>query len=165
MPKQYAAFYDRSPATINGALTIQEYNPATRGVKKLINKIPARSGQGSYVNHSWVRGKSPIPYNVEVEGQRLYLWLRPRLKEGTILAPARGIGEFWPISSSPAGERVIEAAETGQIREDIGLHDENYFEGSAGCIVIVSDKDFLALHAVLHELKNEGVVYLPLTVL
>lgn len=124
------AYYDRKPGTIEGLFTLQTVE---NGVPtKLFNRLPARSGQQSYCDTDWVRGQSPIPMG------RHFLWLDP-VNPGTWPKTPGGIGEFYPISSGLMNRRIIMAEDTGKVRMDIGLHPENAYPGSAGCIVLLHD--------------------------
>jgi hypothetical protein len=163
--KQYRLFYDRQKGTIEGFLTLQVTDQQTDKTTKILDKIPARSGQAALADTSWERGKSPIPFNSQVQGKELWVHLTPIKQEGTILAPSKGIGEAWPVSTSLSEKDTIWHANGKQKRTLIRIHDENNNRGSAGCIVIVHDSDYMDLHAALHELKNEGLRVIPLTVL
>jgi hypothetical protein len=162
---QYRLFYDRQRDTIEGFLTLQVTNQLTGVTIKTLNRLPARSGQNPLANTSWERGKSPIPFNNQVQGKELWVHLSPIKQEGTILAPPKGIGEAWPVSTSLSEKDTIWHANGKQKRTLIRIHDENNYRGSAGCIVIVNDSDYMALHAAFHELKNEGLRVIPLVVL
>lgn len=166
MAKQYKAFYDRQPNTIHGWFTILEYDSEGSEPQKIINRIPAVSGQKGYENSSWATAKSPIPYNVEVKGGKLWLWLSPVAGEisNSPLAPTKGIGEFWPISSSETNRSLIVGLKNQQ-RAHIGGHDDNSLLGTAGCIGYTKDKDTLRVSAVLHSLKEKGIQKIPLEVL
>lgn len=165
MGKQYRLYYDRQKGTIEGFFTLQMTDQVTGKVTKILDRLPARSGQNPLADTSWERGKSPIPFNRQVKGGELWVHLSPVKQEGTILAPPRGIGEAWPVSSSLSDKDTIWHTNGLQKRTLIRIHDENNFKGSAGCIVIVNDSDYMAYHAALHELKNEGLRVIPLTVL
>lgn len=165
MAKQYRLFYDRQRNTIEGFLTLQVTDQVTGKTTKILDRLPARSGQNALANTSWERGKSPIPFNSQVKGSELWVHLAPVMQEGTILAPPRGIGEAWPVSSSLNERNTIWHANGKQKRTLIRIHDENNFRGSAGCIVIVHDSDYMAFHAAMHELKNEGLRVISLVVL
>jgi len=156
----YRAFYDRDINSINGAFTLQVYDPSTPDIppRKIINRIAAVSGQRGHEGTSWHRSKSPIPFSAEVKGGKLWLWLTPMPGEipGSPLAPAKGIGEFWPISSEEFDRtRIIGVA--GQLRTHVGGHDDNMFMGTAGCVGFAKDRDTLHVSAVLHDLKRRGL--------
>lgn len=142
------AFFDRNPKDINGFFTIQKTENGK--TTKLIDRVPARSGQGGYTGSSWVRGKSPIPFTSEVGSVPYRLWLNP-LNVGT-RAGARGIGQFYNISTEE-NPNVIEM--NGKQRLAIGLHEENALPGSAGCIVITVYDDFKDICEVLKNLSHK----------
>lgn len=133
MPEIITAYYDRQPRTIEGFFTIQIFDPKKGGYpRKLFEKMPARSGQQPYADTSDVTAKSPIPFGE----YRLYI--------DTSLSPKEfpktpgGIGEFFSIGSETS-KRIIIDKKSGKTRQDVGLHPENSFNGSAGCIVLVHD--------------------------
>lgn len=142
----YKAFYDRRGDTIEGKFTIQDSdgNP-------IFKRLHARSGQMRAVGTNWMRGQSPIPFSKDVVGEKYHLWLKsmhPHTKAG-----AYGIGEFFQISSSPIDRRLIQGPRPDLIRQDIGLHAENQYPGSAGCIVIVdTDKAYNEVFPFLRDL-------------
>ncbi len=121
------AYFDRNPRNVEGFFTLVEIEGLE--VKPLFQRLPARSGQAGYTKTDWIRGKSPIPY-----GKHL-LWLSP-LDTGKF-ADYNGIGEFYPISNREGAKRVIWGKDG--TRQDIGLHPENKYPGSAGCIVLLVD--------------------------
>ena len=94
----------------------------------------------------WKRGFSGIP-----AGEH-WLWnFKNRTLQVGEINPKNGeIGEFRPISSSKELFRVI-ASKTmsNKRREEIGLHPENGFKGSAGCVVIV--ESFKRLSEMLYD--------------
>lgn len=141
----YKAFYDRRGDTIEGKLTIQDSdgNP-------VFKRLHARSGQMSGVGSNWMRGKSPIPFSDNVLTQKLWLWLQP--VNPFTKAGETGIGEFYPISSGE-NKRIIQGPRPELVRWDIGLHAENKWKGSAGCIVIVdTEKAYREVFPWLREL-------------
>lgn len=127
------AYFDRNPQNVEGFFTLVEIEGLE--VKPLFQRLPARSGQAGYTKTDWVRGKSPIPY-----GKHL-LWLSP-LDTGKF-ADYNGIGEFYPISNREGSKRMIWTEKPSSsflgVRQDIGLHPENKYPGSAGCIVLLVD--------------------------
>ena len=133
MSKIYTAYFDRSFKNIEGKFTIHEYDPETKVTKAPFRQMAARSGQKGYEASSWTRGKSPIPFG------EYFLWLQP--KDRGTEPGARGIGEFYPISNKQDNPRLISNRDREeQERWDIGLHKENALPGSAGCIVLVTDR-------------------------
>jgi len=151
-------FYDRRKGSIDGFLTVID---ATTG-KKLLDKLPARSGQNGYTETNWVPAKSPIPlWQPQVN---YYLHLTP-IENGTVFpTTASGIGLFFPISTHPYNPDLIEQGNNR--RWHVGLHPENAYPGSAGCIVLlwntpVRKAKVQALFALLQDLgKTKSVVQL-----
>lgn len=143
---------------MEGELTLIQREGAIS--KKLFERLPARSGQIGYTQPAkeWIRGKSPIPHGTWL------LWLNSK-DPGKF--EKKGIGEFFPISSTVNNPRLISQAE--KQRWDIGLHPENIFRGSAGCVVLVWDTP--ARHQKVKELFNflrslvKTTPYLKITVL
>lgn len=145
------AFFDRDINTIEGWFSIV----APDGTK-LVNRVRARSGQKGYTNTSWTRSKSPIPFGEF----NLYTTLNNKgLKAGKT-----GIGEAFPIDNR--GDKFTIKQPGGKlIREEIMLHQENMWDGSAGCIVIVRESDWLHVKAVMEELRLRGIAKFPVEVL
>jgi len=134
------AYFDRSSDTVDGKFTIIE-----SGVT-VFKQVHTRSGQRGYTKTNWIRNKSPIPYGEH------WLWLRP-LNPGA--APgATGIGEFYNISSNTNDVLTIVGG-PGEVRRAIGLHAENKYPGSAGCIVVVSLNQFASLSKYFAHLRND----------
>jgi hypothetical protein len=122
-------FYDRRKGSIEGFLTVLD---ATG--KKLFDKLPARSGQNGYTQTNWVPAKSPIPlWQPSVD---YYLHLTP-IHNGSDDFPtnASGTGLFFPISTHPHNPDLIEQGNNR--RWHVGLHPENSYPGSAGCLVLL----------------------------
>jgi len=158
----FTAYFDRNPEDINGLFTVQDHDGG-----KLFNRLPARSGQPGFTNTSWIRGKSPIPYSGELNSNELKIWLK-KPQQFEQWPKASGIGEFWAISNSD-DMRTIRGISKDFIRQDIGLHPENMYKGSAGCIVLVHDTadqiiQVVKLHKFLLKLIGQ-YDYLPLIVL
>lgn len=104
----------------------------------IVKRHPARSGQPdkpgmAYQSTSWISGKSPIPYTDELGGGRYYLWTTPLRNRGQF--DNKGIGWFYPISSSPNNSKLIQSGV--KMRQSIGLHPENMWKGSEGCVVLL----------------------------
>lgn len=133
------AFFDRNLDSIEGFFTIQDELG-----NKLVDRVPARSGQAGHTRTSWKIAKSPIPFG------KFNLHLKPN-NQGQ-KAGAKGIGEFYPIDNQ--GDRMTILSPAGsRKRTEIGLHEENIFKGSSGCIVIVSHQDWLKVQKVLGDLR------------
>ena len=151
----YTAFFDRDTTTVDGWFTIQEFNRKTGRVTKLINRVAARSGQAGYTDTDWVTGQSPIPRGTHT------LYTAP-LNKGQD-AGATGIGEFYPIDN--CGDRTsIWTANRRFRRLNIGLHEENKWRGSAGCVVIVKDKDWEKVKQIIATMRKNKVLFLPLRI-
>lgn len=161
-------YYDRKPNSIEGIFTVKTVDSKTNKIIKEITRIPARSGQSSESNSSWIRGKSPIPWTQESKEasiqksildfpKELWIWLR-NIKQFGEWAGKNGIGEFRNISSNKTDPTTIQSPNNPKlIRKDIGLHPENGFKGSAGCIVLIADTEeqkqrILVLRQYLEEL-------------
>jgi hypothetical protein len=157
-------YFDRNTSTIEGKVTLKILNKETNEVIQEVVRLQARSGQNGYTNTSWTTGKSPIPFGKHI------LWLDRTLQKGQ-WAIGKGIGEFYPISSSTANSDVIvDPANPKNIRRAVGLHPENAYAGSAGCIVLVADtqtkkNDILKLRTELLLLHKAGFKNIPLVVL
>ncbi|MCS6267755.1 MAG: hypothetical protein H2174_09345 [Vampirovibrio sp.] len=157
-PPSIRVFYDRRKGSIDGFLTVID---ATTG-KKLLDKLPARSGQNGYTETNWVPAKSPIPlWQPQVN---YYLHLTP-IENGEVFPKtASGIGLFFPISTHPHNPDLIEQGKNR--RWHMGLHPENAYPGSAGCIVLlwntpVRKAKVKALFTLLQDLgKTQAVVEL-----
>ena len=153
----YKAFFDRREDSIEGLFTILN----TKTHEKVFNRLQARSGQPNYTHTNWVKGKSPIPM-----GKHKLILKEPLQKDQW---PGKaGIGEFWRISNTD-NDRIILSGCGRYSRSDIGLHPENSFAGSAGCIVIVIDteeqkKEWLRLSSFLEGLIGK-YNHIPLEVL
>lgn len=133
----YTAYFYRMPNTIDAVFTIQKYDPdhPDKQPVKIFDRLPARSGQYSHRNTSWVRGKSPIP-----KGD-FYLWTKP-VQPGAYDVHGRAIGQFHPISSSPTNHRLIKHPTDPTLeRWDVGAHPENDYPGSAGCTVLLHNTE------------------------
>ena len=136
----YTAYYKRPSQGIDGVFTIQDNHE-----RKLIERVHARSGQRGYEHTSWRRGKSPIPYGSHSMSLNPY-------NRGTF-AGKIGIGEFYPIGNDGGHYRIKEGRKQ---RTAIGLHEENQWDGSAGCVVIVNHDDWLNVLKVLSDIAAQG---------
>lgn len=155
-----AAYFKRNANSIDGQFTIQKVENGI--VKPIFKRIHVRSGQAGFTKTHWVRKKSPIPAGLEY-----WIHLQP-VGEGTH-AGATGIGEFWPISNSRTNvQHIIEPGPKPvgvpiNERWDIGLHEENKWDGSAGCIVIVKENEAHEIFEYLDQLRKTEKL-LPLKV-
>ena len=107
-----------------------------KGKTYKFKQLPVRSGQAGYLNAPWTRSVGAIPYNHQVKTNELYIHLQP-VKDSRGDFNNDGIGLFFPISDSKDQVRTIKGADAREVRFDIGLHPENRWVGSAGCIVLL----------------------------
>ena len=149
----YRAFYDRKDGNIEGFFTIQDENG-----KPFFQHLNARSGQKGFENTEWSRGKSPIPFGDH------YLWIGYPVGIGT-RAGKTGIGEFYPISNMAGDRNLIQGPSPQITRRSIGLHAENSYVGSAGCIVLVDvEQAYTEVFPFLRRIAG-GQLYMDLKVL
>lgn len=155
---QYTLYIDRKKGNINGVLTLQRV--VNGKVYKLFERLPFASGQYPYTDggaDDWVISKGPIPFGTH--------WISTK-RESLQMEP---VGTpFYVISSNP-GERVINGP-NGKRRSDIGLHLENRFPGSAGCLALLdntAERKRLAwlLFDELDRLHEAGIKYIRTVVL
>ncbi len=122
---KHRLFFDRDINSIEGLLTLLRIEDDGE-VVPVFKRVPARSGQWGHTKTSWKRGKSPIPFGnhwMSTTAGKLYM-----APYGT---------RFYRIGSEPNNLDVIKD-KRGNQRTLIGLHKENQYNGSAGCIVVVS---------------------------
>lgn len=130
-------YFDRSTTTVDGKLTLHKDG------KPVFKQLAARSGQAGHTSTNWETGKSPIPFGRH--------WLQARYN---LLQMAPKNTPFFPIATGK-GQRVIwEGGQRNRQRKDIGLHKENQYKGSAGCVVIVNPDEADALFHYLTMLAN-----------
>jgi hypothetical protein len=163
--KIYELFVARDVDSFNAEVSLIKRDPKTAKVieSESIRGIAARTGQPKFYakGYDYLRAKGGCP-----EGN-LYLWINPKYiqQNGDLVAEGREIGQFYPISSSEFNHREIRNPEDpSQVRWDIGLHPDNAFRGSAGCVVIVRQSDFKAVDAWLDAAFKDGVEKVPFTV-
>lgn len=143
------ARYKRIKDSIDGLFSIIAYDNSGKEILAF-NNLPARSGQYGFRNSSWHTGKSPIPYSHEVAGGQLYIHLLTILQQGKwALQDPKGIGENRLISSSPNDPYTIHHATLDKKRTAVGIHPENWWKGSAGCVVLVNDTLFQKMRILL----------------
>jgi len=131
------AYYDRKKINdINGFFTLQIVNSKNFNIIKRFEKLPARSGQYGFTD-SWTRGNSPIPYSKECV-EDLYIWLDWQLQSNE-WSGKKGIGEFWFVGTGEDRFKII--GKNGKSRRNIGVHPENSFVGSLGCIVLLNETE------------------------
>lgn len=155
-------FVKRNRENNEGDLSFIEYTRDSDKVNenKSLRNIKIRTGinRPYFLKRDWYRGKSGCPIGTHL------LWTkRNYIKQYHDLdATGREVGRFYPISNNIEDHRVIRADYGTQYRLDIGIHDENDFPGSAGCIVVINNKDFRELVKKLEKL--ERITFIPLTV-
>lgn len=144
-------YYYKSSKSFMGLLTVIVKRNGQVIEKESLRDIPARSGQPKHYNTKNVLGKSPIP-----DGN-FFLWTHKEfIKQYSDLdATGKEVARFYPISSSRDQNIYIKRSETNPVtRSYIGLHDENDFPGTAGCIAIIDNKHFRLIAEILT--KHEG---------
>jgi hypothetical protein len=155
----YTAWYDKQ----KGLFTIQN----AKGVP-VFKQLPVRSGQAGYLNAPWVRSMGAIPTNKEVGSGKLYIHTTPT-KDPKGDLNNDGIGLFFPISDSLTRTDIIRGHNALEIRWWIGLHGENRYLGSAGCIVLLWNtnsrkRTVVSLYQWLQNLAKQGVKAIELKV-
>lgn len=155
---QYTLYVDRKLGAINGVLTLQR---VIDGVPyKIFDKLPIASGRNGFVNskdQDFIRSKGAIPFGDHwISTKKEPLWMEPK---GT---------PFYVISSKP-NERVIYGP-NGKTRHDIGLHLENNYAGSAGCVVLLHNtperkRMAYLLFDELDRLNAQGIKFIRVKVL
>jgi hypothetical protein len=86
----------------------------------------------------------------------MWLWLTlSPLQPKQLDAGQAGIGEFWRIGTGSDG-RVIERSDGVARRFDIGIHPENAYPGSLGCVVLPLKRQVKALSTFLWGEKLAG---------
>lgn len=140
----HTAYFDRS----KGLFTLQSFNSDTEEMQTQFTRLPALSGQKDYQNTSWSTGKSPIPLSSEVK-EDYRLWLDNQYQENIWPWQDKNkIGEFWHISTGD-DKRFIYSKDGAKVRNAIGLHVDNEYPGSAGCIVLVANTETQKLNILL----------------
>ncbi len=154
----HTMYFDRRFGTIEGALTLQMVTE-NKTILPLFKRLPARSGQSGHTasDNDWERGKGAIPMGSH--------WLSTK-RESLQLSP---LGTPFYVISTVQGQRTIDGPNK-QYRGNCGLHLENMWPGSAGCIALVCDRKPLMEKAVqlfntLDYLNLTGVEYIRLVVL
>lgn len=115
-------FFDRREGQLDGVVTLRNDK------QELFKQLPARSGQPGHLTKAtqWVRGKGATPYgNHWMSTRQVPLQMEPK---GT---------PFYMIGTNKGGSTIY--GSHGQRRTAIGLHLENNWPGSAGCIVLRHD--------------------------
>jgi len=139
-------YFKQNKHTVDGSLTVAVRDLEGKVIEEQsIRNVVARSGAPGWAGTQGVRGKSPIP-----DGKYI-LWNRKRwiMQYNDLDATGREIGRFYPISDNPTNRHII-SHPTG-VRKYIGLHDENDFRGSAGCVVVVNNAQFRRICKLLEK--------------
>lgn len=153
---KFTLYFDKQVHSIDGALTLQAYDPDTKKARTLFHRMAARSGQKGYEGTDWVRGKSPVPFGrhqIDLHSLKAGKW-----------SDYDGIGEFFKIfTDSSNTRRIYDHKRNNYQRFDIGLHPENTKPGSAGCIVLLGRNPLERaqvekLFAVLRGISDESPV-------
>lgn len=171
LPKQgydYTLWYGRNRAGINGVLTLNGHD-GKGNTHEVLTRYPARSGQLGALLTDAIRGKSAIPYFGKGMNPPASYWLWTKCTSKHLFLPKTkaGIGRFYPISTHEGNPRKTVIG--GIIRWDLGLHPDNAYPGSAGCVVgevdTEAEKQTLAiLFNFLDALHNQGTFKLQLKV-
>lgn len=152
---KYTIYFDKSLKSITGVLTMQvvEVVDGKNKVHTLFKRLPVLSGQAGFEGTDWIRGKSPIPFGRhKISTKSVPLQMEPR---GT---------PFFPIYSHSKDKNTIWSPDKKYKREAIGLHYENRFPGSVGCVVGLP-KDFKDLFDFLRNLNQKGIEEIEFIVL
>ncbi len=141
-------FYKDFIGSFDGELTIAVKDKQGNILEKeTIRGIPCRSGARSFSEKIDIAGKTPIPVG------KHYIWTQPEviMQKNDFVAEGREIGEFFPIGTQ-TNRHIIPARGIYKIsRFHVGLHPENAFPGSAGCIVVVGTENFKRVSALLKK--------------
>lgn len=166
MKLKHTAYFDRN----NELFTFQTFNQENQQIQTKFIQLPAKSGQKNYQDTGWSTGKSPIPYTSEIK-ESYKLWLDVQYQPNKWPWEDKNkIGEFWPISTDNS-KRFIHSKDGNKIRDAIGLHVDNEYPGSAGCIVLqcntlIQKVNILYLREYLKAIrKYEKLDYVELVVL
>lgn len=141
---------------IKGSLSIivREDNGAVNEFLS-IRDIRTRTGRPNRGNTKGISAVSPIP-----DGKFLIWNFKKFIQQLGQFNPKGGeIGHFYYISDTKTNHLNIKDGKT--IRVAIGLHPENDFEGSAGCIVVVSHAQFKKIVDLFNRFPE---CHIPLTV-
>lgn len=148
-------YVKKKKASFNAILTIAVLNEdGSVNEEKSLRDIACRSGKWNWERNPKITGDDPVP-----DG-KMYLWnKRGYIQQYNDLDAVGGeIGRFYPISDNLTNHRLIShktTPSTKKSRWDIGLHDENSFPGSSGCIVVIDNKDFRKVCKLLEQFEGE----------
>lgn len=164
MKKTYEIWVKRNKTNFGGDLSL-----ITRDLKgkvieaESIRNLEILTGQRLKFKPEWdwVSGKGGgCP-----EG-KLWLHIDPKkIKQPFELIPKGSrIGRFYPISSHPSESTKTVNPSTGGYRVCLGLHFENAYPGSLGCVVPQKEPDWRRIVFWLTNVANQGVKSIPLNV-
>lgn len=157
----YKLFFKRNIAgKVDGLLTLK----ADDG-RIIFQRMLARTGQNGGYTTSWINGSSGTPVG------EWRVWIKPKspyIEQINQDAGARGIGEFFRISSGDDFMYTINPANFTQKRHALGLHQDNIFKGSLGCCAVAVETEeqkaeWKGLTSFLKELGKK-YDYLPIEV-
>jgi hypothetical protein len=168
---EYTLWYGRNRNNVDGVLTLNGKN-AQGEVHNVLIRLPARSGQNGALAVDTIANRSAIPYNGKDVKPFASYWLWTKPYDPTVFLPQTpaGIGRFYPISSGNNKRNIVVMDGThAVIRVDCGLHPENAYPGSAGCVVLLhrNRAEAVGLACLLNfidVLATKGVERLPLNV-
>jgi hypothetical protein len=122
---EYVLYVKRTKGALYGVATLKDPNG-----DDIVTRLPIASGQLGYLSggqNDWVKGKSPTPIgDWFLSTKRVPLQMEP---VGTA---------FYSIGDSP-GSTTITSPDGRVVREDIGLHLENRYPGTIGCVALLHD--------------------------
>lgn len=122
---EYTLYVKRTKGALYGTVTLKD----PKG-EDIVTRVPMASGQLGYLSggqDDWVKGKGPTPIgDWFLSTKRWPLQMEP---VGTA---------FYAIGDEP-GSSTIESPDGKIIRENIGLHLENRYPGTIGCVALMHD--------------------------
>ncbi len=157
----YKMFFKRNiGGGVDGLLTVMHNDG-----RSFFKQMQARTGQSAGYKTSWQTGISGTPVGTHL------LHIQPKspfVEQIGQDAGQTGIGEFFRISSTHHNIMFIDDPHSNRRRKAVGLHQENKWAGSRGCVVVVVDTpeqmaEWRALSAFLLEL-GETYDYMPIEV-
>lgn len=155
----YTLYFDRSYGTINGAVTLQKVENGK--IIPIFKRLPAASGQSGYTGRGddWLRGKGPIPM-----GRHWLSTKKEPLQQSPVGSP------FYVIGSEKGSRLIINPANPTLFRDSCGLHFDNLWRGSLGCIAMSVDNTAMKERAQLlfdhlDFLNTTGIDYIRVVVL
>lgn len=172
---RYRVFVARREQDIECQLTVMDTHtgkPVTG-----LEKLGCRSGQPGFSGYKpfrlWRRGYSPIPFT-QAPHPDLKKYTAPNLiisLSGSPFQPKQydagraGIGEFWRVGSTNQDPATTYSYRRNLKRLALGIHPENEYVGSRGCVVIKDRQDFVKLSDFLWMLKDAKIEEVELNVI